>query len=198
MRNRIFIISLLCSVLLYMGCKSPEEKIEEIITQMKSKPVSIPFSEMSCWINDSVQAIRPWEEAKLKLVVFTDSSSCSECTLKRMYLWSDFVELEQKYNNQFYIMFIFQTKKGTNVPEMATSFHLTELNHPIYVDSKDVFRKLNPHLPEGEMYSIYLLDENNNIQLVGSPLFNTGIEDELHNILEEKLGKKEENLRHEI
>lgn len=189
MRTKLFfIISLLCSALIYIGCKSPEEKIDEIITQMKSKPVSIPYSQMSCWINDTIQKSRPWEKtAQLKLVVFTDSSSCSECTLKRMYLWSDFVKLEQKYKNQFYIMFIFQTKKGTNVPKMATSFHLTELNHPIYVDSKDVFRKLNPHLPEGEMYSIYLLDENNNIQLVGSPLFNTGIEDELHNILEEKL-----------
>lgn len=178
----------MCTLLLYIGCKSPEEKIDEIITQMKSKPVSIPYSQMSCWINDTIQKSRPWEKtAQLKLVVFTDSSSCSECTLKRMYLWSDFVKLEQKYKNQFYIMFIFQTKKGTNVPKMATSFHLTELNHPIYVDSKDVFRKLNPHLPDGEKFNVYLLDEDNNVILVGSPLFNTMLEHMLLDILDEKI-----------
>ena len=188
MRNRIFILSLLCSVLLYMGCKSPEEKIDEIITQMKSKPVSIPYSQMSCWINDTIQKSRPWEKtAQLKLVVFTDSSSCSECTLKRMYLWKDFVELEQKYKNQFYIMFIFQTNKAIKVPKMAKSFYLTELNHPIYVDSKDVFKKLNSHLPDGEKFNVYLLDENNNVILVGSPLFNTMLENMLLDILDEKL-----------
>ena len=195
MRTKLFfIISLLCSALIYIGCKSPEEKIDEIITQMKSKPVSIPYSQMSCWINDTIQKSRPWEKtAQLKLVVFTDSSSCSECTLKRMYLWKDFVELEQKYDNRFYLMFIFQTNKDVKVPIMAKSFYLTELNHPIYVDSKDVFKKLNSHLPDGEKFNVYLLDENNNVILVGSPLFNTMLEHMLLDILDEKLADGGEN-----
>lgn len=189
MRIRVLLISLLCSVFVFLGCKSPNDKVNENIAQMQSQPVSLHLNDMSCWINDILQTSRPWEKsAKLKLVVFADSSLCSECTLKRMYLWSDFVELEQKYDNQFYLMFIFQTKKGADVSEMATYFHLTELNHPIYVDSKDVFRRHNPHIPKEEVYNTFLLDEKNNVVLVGSPLFDTLLEDKLLEILNEKLG----------
>lgn len=106
MRSFIFIFSLLFSIFLCVGCKSPKEKIEDTINQMKSNPVSIPFSYMSCWINDTIQIDRPWENAKLKLVVYTDSSSCSKCTLKQMYLWNDFVELEKNTKMIFiYILF---------------------------------------------------------------------------------------------
>lgn len=157
---------------------------------MKSTPVSIPFSDMSCWINDTIQINRPWEKAKMKLVVYTDSSSCSKCTLKRMYLWNDFVQLEHKYKNEFYIIFVFQTSPQINSIELASDFHLTELNHSIYIDSLSMFSNGNPHIPfQDTMYQIFLLDKNNEVVLVGNPLFNIKVEDALLEILENNLMK---------
>ena len=188
MRSSIFIFSLLFSIFLCVGCKSSKEKIEDTINQMKSTPVSIPFSYMSCWINDTIQIDRPWENAKLKLVVYTDTSSCSKCTLKQMYLWNDFVELEKKYKNDFYIFFVFQTNPGINSKKLALDFDLIEFNHLIYVDSLSMFSSDNPHIPfQDPMFQIFLLDEKNEVILVGHPLFNTKVEDALLEMLKEKL-----------
>lgn len=65
---------------------------------------------------------------------------------------------------------------------------MTELNHPIYVDSLSMFSSDNPHIPfQDPMFQIFLLDEKNEVILVGHPLFNTKVEDSLLEILKEKL-----------
>ena len=67
--------------------------------------------------------------------------------------------------------------------------YLTELSHPMYVDSKSVFSKVNPQLPKESLFHIFLLDENNNVILVGNPLFNPKLEKMLRRTLQEKLKK---------
>ena len=184
-----FILSFL-SLLLFSNCKNSQDKITKIINGMQSRTVHIPFCKMSCWINDSIQIHRPWEQAELKLIVYTDSIACSQCTLKKMYLWKDFVELENKYNGRFYVFFIIQS--GSNTTRALTSnFHYTGLNHPIYIDTTNVFIKYNPHIPSEEMFHVFLLDEKDSIILVGNPLFNTKIED----IFIKRVDKKMRNCR---
>lgn len=108
-----------------------------------------------------------------------------------MYIWNDFVEFEHKYKNDFYIIFVFQTTPTINSKKMASDFHLTELNHPIYIDSLSLLSKNNPHIPfQDPMYQIFLLDEKNRVALVGSPLYNTKIEDSLLETLNDKLKNK--------
>lgn len=189
MRHPIIYFLLLICIILYSGCKSNQEKVKDYIKQMESNPFAIPYSKMSCWINDSIQLKRPWEKAKMKLVVYTDSTKCSECTLKNMYMWEDFVKLEKQYHNEFEIIYIFQTKKGLYDKKLASLFYLTELFHPMYVDSKSFFSKVNPQLPKESLYHIFLLDENNSVILVGNPLFNPKLEKMLRRILQEKFKK---------
>lgn len=170
------------------GCSSHDSNVENIIQKMKSCPVNTNFDQMSCWLNDSMQKNRPWEKAKMKLVVYADSTSCTECTLKKLYLWEDFVQLEKKYNNQFYIFFIFNPRKGTNVYDMTSYIKVSELNHPIYIDSKGVLGKSNSHLRLFDArFQIFLLDEFDNVKFVGNPLFNFDLEEKLIRCLNEKL-----------
>lgn len=170
------------------GCEHRQSKFEHKMRLMRSQKVNIPFNAMSCWINDSMQCSRPWENASMKLVVYTDSSQCSTCTLKHMSLWSDFVKLENKYNNQFQLVFIMETRSGT-ASKLVPFFRQTALNHPMYIDSTGVFIKTNPHIPSERMFHVFLLDEKKNVVLVGNPEFNPKIEDMLLTILEEKFGK---------
>lgn len=188
MKKMILILLTICSLPFCLGCKSPKDKGIERIQEMMQKPISIPFAKMSCWINDTIQENRPWEDAKLKLVVYTDSNSCSECTLKRLYLWNDFVQLEPKYEGKFAIIFIFQTTKRSDAHLFASKFHMSELEHPMYIDSNSEFEKNNPHIPNESFFHVFLLDENNNVILVGSPLFDSKIEDSLNNLVKEKTG----------
>lgn len=48
---------------------------------------------------------------------------------------------------------------------------------------------MNPHLPKNKALHTFLLDENNNVILVGNPLHNKKIEKIFYKIVEEKLGK---------
>ena len=191
MKRNILIV--LC-VMFIIGCTSKGSEIDLIYNQMTSKPVSIPFSQMSCWINDTIQQKRPWECAKMKLIVYTDSTSCSDCTLKRMYLWNDFVKLEKKYDGKFSVFFIFQTESSVDVTKFASKFYLTELTHPIYVDFENAFATENPHIPcDNHLAQVFLLDAKNNVVLVGNPLFNTVVEDSLLNIVDRNLKTVDDN-----
>ena len=62
---------------------------------------------------------------------------------------------------------------------------------PILLDTLGEFEKLNPHLPKNRALHTFLLDENNNVILVGNPLRNKKIEEMFYQIVEEKLGKPE-------
>lgn len=178
-----FVISGIC----LFGCMSPKERTEEVIKEFKKEKVVLPYEDMSCWINDSIQHNRPWEQAKLKLVIYVDSTNCSECTLKTMYMWKDFVEMEQEYKPDFFLVYIFQTKKEIAPRALASEFKITELNHPMYIDSQSVFAKSNPHLPQESLYHIFLLDNENNVILVGNPLFNPQIEELLRKEVEDRI-----------
>ena len=105
-----------------------------------------------------------------------------------MYLWKDFVKLEQKYPNKFYIFFIIQSGPNSTYA-LSQNFHYTELNHPVYVDSTNVFIKTNPHIPAEEMFHVFLLNEKDSIVLVGNPLFNPQIEDLLIKQVDDRMTK---------
>ena len=48
----------------------------------------------------------------------------------------------------------------------------TMFDYPILLDTLGEFEKLNPHLPKNGTFHTFLLDENNNVILVGNPLRN--------------------------
>lgn len=177
--------------LLLLCCFSCKNNIDKTIEYMTGKNTIIPVDRMSCWINDSLISDGSSINAKHKLVVFVDSMACSGCYLKNMSIWNDFIELEEV--KDFKIFFIFAPPK-ININSLQNSFYMTGLTHPIYIDSSYCFLKNNPHIPKEPMYHTFLLDENNNIILVGNPLHNKKIEKLFLDILDEKFGEKEENL----
>lgn len=179
----LFVLFYVC-----VGCGGSGDRLSDTLSVMQSSPVNISFKEMSCWINDSLIDKRPWEQAKIKLVVYYDSTKCSECTLKQMYLWEDFVKLEEKYDNGFCVFFIFQKKVKESSKHLASFFHLSELNHPIYIDSKNVFEKMNTHIPLSDSkFQIFLLDKKNNVLFVGNPLFDFNIEERMLYLINKEL-----------
>lgn len=184
-------ISIHCIVLLILlfwvyGCKSPQDDIKDRILEMKAKTVSIPYSQMRLYIRDSVIK-KPNTQAEYKLVVYMDSSHCSECEMKKMHLWDDFVKLEDKYDGRFSVVFIVQTSSNSTFDAIVSALDRYEVEYQIYVDNANVFSKQNPHIPSRKMYHVFLLDEKNNVVFVGNPLLNSDIENSLLLILEQGL-----------
>ena len=150
---------------------------------MMAKHISIPYGQMLFWTKDSIDH-SPNTHTKYKLVVYTDSAHCTECEMKKIYLWDDFVKLERKYDGHFRVIFIVQTSNKSSVEAIISTFNHYKVEYPIYVDSASVFSKRNPHIPSEDMYHVFLLDQKDSVVLVGNPQFNSKIENRLLQILE--------------
>lgn len=156
---------------------------------MESIPVTLDYSSMTCLLNDSILIERPFESQKgFKLVTFVDSSLCSECNIKRLAIWNDIVELEQKYDG-FNVVFIFGVKKGMT-SYISTQLHQSGLNHPIYLDETQSVLAKNSQIPQESMYHTFLLDDKNNVIMVGNPVENENIEEFMLKILDSRLKKR--------
>ena len=166
-----------------MGCKSPQDEIKGKIEEMMTKPVFVPYNRMLLWTRDSI-IHSPNTNTEYKLVVYTDSAHCTECEMRKIYLWNDFVKLEHKYNGHFRVIFIVQASSKSSVKNIISALNHYEVEYPMYVDSTSTFSKMNPHIPSEDMYHVFLLDEKDSVVLVGNPQFNSKIENKLLQILE--------------
>jgi len=75
------------------------------------------------------------------------------------------VKLEKNVNIRF--VFIVESSKG-DADFLYRNMQITQLNHPIYIDSLNAFRHANPSFPIESMFHTLLLDEENKVILVGN------------------------------
>lgn len=157
------------------------------LEQMCSCPISIPWDEMDCvgGRNEVEDRMR-----LLTLVVYSDSLSCSLCQLSKIHFWNDILNEVDKYGDRMAVRFIFNPKKEDR-QSVEFAIRTTNFNGTVYVDSTGVLMKQNTCIPVERMFHTFLLDENNNVLLVGNPLENEKIEEMFWQIVEEKLGKRE-------
>lgn len=182
------LILLLCAIFTLVCCTTPEDVLYEKMRKMESSPITINYDAMTCWYYDSLLMERPWEKtAKLKLIVYSDSSMCTSCYLKTLYQWTDFLDLEKKYE-VFQMVFILETTSGTT-DIISKNLYKSELNHPIYIDETHFMRNINPNIPEESFFHTFLLDEQDSVILIGSPLRNESMEHLLYKKIEERLTK---------
>lgn len=185
-RSRIFIL-FAYSVVILFSCSSHEREFLNI-EKMQSEKTDIPYEQMVCWANVSVQKDSPWKNAKYKLIHYIDSASCSSCYLQKVKI-NDFLFLmEDLSNNEFYNVIILSP--GSNAKkDLEHLFSEKLIPQTIFIDSANTFLQRNPHIPSETMYHTFLLDENDKAILVGNPITNKKIKELLMSMFENKFGK---------
>ena len=184
-----------CFLLLAVGCcvlsacNSHKTEVQETVEKMQSSAIAIPYEQMTCWANDSILEVSPWKKAKLKLVHYVDSAMCSTCYLQKIAIIKKYLfSMETLSNNEFYNIFIINPDSKAK-KELKLKYLEKSIPQTIFVDSANIFMKVNPNMPSESMFHTFLLDENNKVILVGNPMFNKQIEDMMLSIVEEKFGK---------
>lgn len=176
------------AVLVLASC-SQSHRISQRLHEMESVPVKVDYSKMTCWLNDSLLENRPWESEKgMKLISFTDSSLCSVCNIKKMYLWNKILDLETQYEG-FNVFLILGVKQGMT-SYISTQLYQSGITHPIYIDESQSLLTQNPQIPEESMYHTFLLDEDNNVLLVGNPTAGENMEKIMLEVLDSRLKKR--------
>lgn len=179
-------------VFLVAACGFPQRDtrydVEEKIERMRSTAIVIPFERMICWSTDSIVEISPWRKAKLKMVHYVDSATCSTCYLQKAATNEMLSHLEKVTNGVFYNVFIINPPNSKARKRIENDFNEKAIPSTIFVDSANVFTQMNPNIPKESIYHTFLLDENNKVILVGNSIFNNQIEDMLLAVIKDKTG----------
>ena len=189
MRKIGYLLLLVMSYCYLTACNSQKHDVKKALEKMQSSAIAIPYERMECWASDSVIEDKPWNNARLKLVHYVDSATCSTCYLQKVAIYGLLFGMETQSNNEFYNVFIINPNIIAK-KKLVSDFSSKLIPQTIFVDTANVFMELNPNLPPESMFHTFLLDENNKVILVGNPMLNEQIEDMMLSIVEEKLGKK--------
>ena len=177
---KIFILSLVC---LLFSCT--EKNIKREILQLQSQKILIPTDSMLHQINGRDTILGNTFDISIKLVVYSDSSICSSCALQALNKWDSFIQKANKSQGKLQLFFIFSPRKR-EVIQVKNMIATYALDYPVFIDTMKIFTKYNPHLPMHPMFHIFLLDEEDQVIVVGNPLKNK----KLSAIYEKTINKK--------
>ncbi len=170
---------LLFALFIIISCvnNNNDNKVMEVLNAMHMESVNLNLDGMMCRYGAKDTVIDNGT-ALLKMVLYVDSSECSPCMLDRMYLWNDIIEETEKYNDRIRFIFIFEPKHGKfALEDVLLAAESSGLNNCIYVDTAMLFKKQNPNLPGDKLYHAFLIDERDNILLVGNPVVNKKVKE---------------------
>ena len=176
--------------IIIVSCNS-NSKLFEDLSLFKKEPVNL--TKKSKLIISGVDTKNFYNmERGLKYIIYKDSLGCTSCAINSMYLWDEFIEYAKLYNDRLKYYFIYSPSKN-ELKNIEFILKNGNFNYPILLDTLGEFEKINPHLPKNKVLHTFLLDENNNVILVGDPLYNRKIKKMFYKIVEEKLGKPQEH-----
>ena len=103
-----------------------------------------------------------------KILVYVDSIGCTPCRLQ-LPEWKALLEEMKPVHDRVSVLFVFQPQ---NIEELDMLFLRYGVRTPYFQDEDEKFKKVNSF--PGDMSSqVFLLDKDNRVVLVGSPIGNT-------------------------
>lgn len=168
MKNIIFIF---ISFLL-IGC-GEKRKVKEAYAKMCATNIVFPETAQVTY-NGKDTVIADFYTAQMKQVVFVDSMDCTSCIISKLALWKPMFEYSASLDNsiKFYFVLTPAAKKEQFVKSSLKGYIL---DYPVIIDSKREFLALNPHIPKDKTFHTFLLDADNKVMFVGSPIANDAI-----------------------
>ena len=141
------------------------------------------------------------------LILTTNNSSYYDIHLKAHLLDALFICLEKssiiqnRWYNKVYscdklslIEFIFQPLSFKRNELRLSMRKKADLNSHVYVDTVNAFLNENRNIPKSSLLQTFLLDEQNNVILVGDPTSNPRIKKLFWRIVKEKLGEPKDSV----
>ena len=161
---------LLCVLIVALFTSCQERKTKKQVDKLLSETVVVP-SEISQVLFGRDTLLMNVVGSPARLVIYTDSLSCSSCRLKYMYEYNDILSLHEESDGELMPIFVFSPREG-QAAEIRNTLLLYRFDYPILLDDKGLFPAANPHIPSDNRFHTFLLDRNGKVVLVGDPLHN--------------------------
>ena len=108
------------------------------------------------------------------MIIYFDSTECSTCAISKLEDWEPLIEEAKSIYNYIDFIFIFSPTKS----EMDKVMQNIVTNSQVYnivLDDCGAFSQSNPQIPQDNRFHTMLLDKNNNVVLIGNPLYSNSI-----------------------
>ena len=160
MRKSVWILVVAVTLLSCAG----NDDIEEQIAAFREETIVLP--ELVKVEHREISEGKP-EESQLKMIIYNDSLECSSCKIMHMEDVKDLYELMEEYPG----LGIYTIFSPRQLEYDGTMVDLMRLNYPyaLYVDTKGVFEKANPGLPDDKRFHSFLLDRDGHPVFIGKP-----------------------------
>ena len=161
----------LCCVPIFflLECKnpSPEKTLKSVIETNLGRTIVLPENLHAYSIADSI--LLKQSEIRFKLITYIDGD-CSVC-IAELYKWKEFLKINFDNLENVQVMFIINS---LNYPYFEYNVEKLDLHLPFYYDSINSYIT-NNNIEDYELYTL-LLNKENEITLIGSPIDNPSMQ----------------------
>ena len=165
-----FIIYLIS--ILFILCSCTNKRWIKDVEQFMGQQITVSSDLSAIW-NSRDTVIADFTQLPIKLIVWYDSLICGSCEISKMYVWDEITTYADSLAQWFSIVFLFSPKKE-DLRKVNISLKTGKFDYPVFIDHNATFAKQNK-LPKNRRLHTFLLDKNNNVVLIGSPLYNPSL-----------------------
>ena len=165
--NAIRLLPVCARLLFAAGCGRSNDVRR--LSQMLGERIDFPTS-MQTADDRNVTAFVP-DTSKSHIVVYFDSMSCQSCSIKRIPEWDEFIDSLSRICSDSEVIFVL-SPKTTDYREARNAMITFSRDYKIALDSMGTFANSNPCLSNDARFHTFLLNPQNEIIIVGSPLNN--------------------------
>lgn len=162
---------------MYHVHKATIDEIAYIIRKDLGKELVIPDRAEYMLLGEKSDCTEPWGK-RHKIVVYLGEEQCKDIqpVLEK---WKDLMtDCEEKFPDVGFIYVAYTD----DFKHLESELCHANIFHPVLYDHGNLFRKRN-HIPDDADFHAFLLDEQNTIMFIGSPVMNTRIWKEYKNII---------------
>ena len=112
-------------------------------------------------------------QSEYKVLIYVDSIGCTSCKLQ-LHKWKELIEYTDSITQaKVPFLFFFHPK---DAKEIRYLLKRDAFDHPVCIDMDDRLNKLNK-FPADITFQTFLLDKDNKVAVLGSPVHNTAVKD---------------------
>lgn len=157
----------------FFSCRDKKkDEISLLVSEWQGKEITFPKKMIFSSQNNSIDNYEI-PKTPYKVLIYIDSLGCTSCKLQ-LPRWKEMISYTDSITgNQLPYLFFFHPKD-----EKEVTFLLKRdgFNYPVCIDKGDTLNKLNG-FPGDISFQTFLLDQNNNVVIIGNPIHNPAVKD---------------------
>ena len=166
------IVWIMCLWLLASCSESREEAMLRLVNEWKDKSVIIPVRSVFTVQGKDVVDFN-YRDAEYKILVYTDSVGCTSCKLQ-LPKWKRMIaEVDSLTGGRVPFLFYFHPKDSK---ELRFYLRRDNFTYPVCFEEDDYINRLN-RFPSDMTFQTMLLNKENKVVAIGSPVLNPKIKD---------------------